>query len=253
MEKAGIAIGIDRVDGGFEYLNDQFIEIFGYSPLELQSLSHQELVHLDDYAMVSEIHKERVAGREVPSRYEFRAVRRDGSTIWLEVEAVPVERDLQQAQKMEAIGRLAGGVAHEFNNLLQAMLSTAEARLAMDADDASSDLLQEFESLIQRGRSQTRQLLLFSRREEPQPEPLELNRVLRENLAMLERLIADNVRLELQLDHRDSCDLRRHGEMTVLRCVVSSKLEGKTSSSASGLCKLRGFCCPLFGWVHVEV
>ncbi len=114
-----------------------------------------------------------------------------------------LEKDLLQAQKMEAIGRLAGGVAHEFNNLLQAMLSTAEAGLARDAGGAGTELLRELEPLILRGRSQTRQLLLFSRREEPQREPLELNRVLRENMAMLERLVAENILLELQLDERD--------------------------------------------------
>jgi len=104
---------------------------------------------------------------------------------------------------MEAIGRLAGGLAHEFNNLLQAMLSTAEAGLARDAGGAGTELLRVLESLILRGRSQTRQLLLFSRREELHLEPLELNRVLRENMAMLERLVAENILLELQLDERD--------------------------------------------------
>jgi signal transduction histidine kinase len=114
-----------------------------------------------------------------------------------------LEKDLLQAQKMEAIGRLAGGVAHEFNNLLQAMLSTAEAGLAGDAGGAGIELLRELEPLILRGRSQTRQLLLFSRREEPHLEPLELNWVLRENMAMLERLVAENIVLEMELGERD--------------------------------------------------
>ena len=114
-----------------------------------------------------------------------------------------LEKELLQAQKMEAIGRLAGGVAHEFNNLLQAMLSTAEARLAGDAGGAGTELLRELKPLVQRGRSQTRQLLLFSRREEPHLEPLELNQVLRENIAMLERLVAENIRLELELAGQD--------------------------------------------------
>jgi len=114
-----------------------------------------------------------------------------------------LEKELLQAQKMEAIGRLAGGVAHEFNNLLQAMLSTAEAGLARGGGGAGTELLRELEPLIQRGRSQTRQLLLFSRREEPTLEPLELNHVLRENVAMLQRLVAENILLELELDGRD--------------------------------------------------
>jgi len=114
-----------------------------------------------------------------------------------------LEKELLQAQKMEAIGRLAGGVAHEFNNLLQAMLSTAEAGLAGDAGGPGIELLRELEPLILRGRSQTRQLLLFSRREEPHLEPIELNQVLGENLAMLERLVAENIVLELRLGERD--------------------------------------------------
>lgn len=331
VEKAGIAIGIDRDDGSLRYINDQGAEMFGYSQKEMQSFTHRDLVHPDDFARVSKIHAGRLAGRTVPSRYEFRAVCKDGSAIWLEIEATSLEedgkvvgtrsylwdiskrkqletelresrasfaaivdqnidgitvvdadgvirfanpaactfletsleklvgsrcdwtahdgngddlevrrpngglgiaelgsiettwdgqsarlvvlrdvterrrleKDLLQAQKMEAIGRLAGGVAHEFNNLLQAMLSTAEARLAGDVGGAGTEFLRELEPLILRGRSQIRQLLLFSRREEPVLEPLGLNRVLRENMAMLERLVAENIILKLQLDDRN--------------------------------------------------
>ena len=124
-----------------------------------------------------------------------------------------LEKDLLQAQKMEAIGRLAGGVAHEFNNLLQAMLSTAEARLSGDDCEVGTELLRELEPLILRGRSQTRQLLLFSRREEPVLESVELNQVLRENMAMLERLVAKNIILELQLDGRDLQALGDQGQL----------------------------------------
>ena len=95
VEKAGIAILIDSIEGGFEYFNDEFTEIFGYSKEEIIDMSIADLVHPDDYTYVINYHNRRLAGEKSPSRYEFRGVTKEGKTIYLEVDAVPRIRDGQ--------------------------------------------------------------------------------------------------------------------------------------------------------------
>ena len=93
IEKAGIAILIDDREGNFAYFNETFTELFGYSAEEIKDKSIQSLVHPDDVDRVSQFHKERLQGKKVPSRYEFRGVRKDGSGIYLEVAAVKLEEE----------------------------------------------------------------------------------------------------------------------------------------------------------------
>jgi PAS domain S-box-containing protein len=111
-----------------------------------------------------------------------------------------MEDQLRRAQRMEAVGRLAGGVAHDFNNLLQAMLGITElARLRGEDLRSSEDRLQELEELLRRGAQLTQQLLLFSRHEEPKPERFDLNQALRDTAKLLRRLLPSTVELRMEL------------------------------------------------------
>ncbi len=108
---------------------------------------------------------------------------------------------LRQAQRLEAVGRLAGGVAHDFNNLLQAMLGLTQLARAHTPDTAASpEPLAELEELLRRGAQLTQQLLLFARREEPKVERFELNEAIRETAKLLRRRLPENGTLELELD-----------------------------------------------------
>ncbi|MFQ6109993.1 MAG: PAS domain S-box protein, partial [Candidatus Aminicenantales bacterium] len=91
VEKAGIAILIDDKEGNFQYVNKRFAEMFGYSVEEMKRQSIQSLVHPEDVERVMKLHKERIEGRKSESKYEFRGVRKDGSVIFLEVDAVALE------------------------------------------------------------------------------------------------------------------------------------------------------------------
>ena len=109
-----------------------------------------------------------------------------------------MEARLRDAQRLEAVGRLAGGVAHDFNNLLQAMLGLAELlRVRDDVTGAPREWIAELEELLQRGAQLTRQLLLFSRREEPHVERFDLNAVIEDTAKLLRRLVRENVELRL--------------------------------------------------------
>ncbi len=108
---------------------------------------------------------------------------------------------LHQVQKMEAIGRLAGGVAHDFNNLLTAILGYAELlRMHLPADDRLTTYAQEIYRSGQRAAGVTRQLLAFSRRQILAPQVLDLNHMIRDMERLLSRLIGEDIALEIRLD-----------------------------------------------------
>ena len=91
VEKADIAFVIDDKEGNFQYFNKKFAELFGYSERTMRKKSIQTLVHPDDVRWVMEFHKARFHGGNIPSRYEFKGVRKDGSTIYLEVDALELK------------------------------------------------------------------------------------------------------------------------------------------------------------------
>jgi len=112
-----------------------------------------------------------------------------------------LEDQLRQAQKMEAVGRLAGGVAHDFNNLLTAIAGFNELAAA-EAEPGSevAEYLAEIRRSADRATALTRQLLAFGRRTVLQPQVLDLNRVVAEVAPMLRRIIGDDIRLEVEAD-----------------------------------------------------
>ena len=107
-----------------------------------------------------------------------------------------LESQLQQAQKMDAIGRLAGGVAHDFNNLLMVISAYSELTIeALGADDPSRRRVQEILSASRRAADLTRQLLAFGRKQMQALQVLNLNRVLEEICRMLPRLVGEDIQL----------------------------------------------------------
>ncbi len=124
----------------------------------------------------------------------FVALKRDVS------QEVALEHQLQHAQRLEAVGRLAGGVAHDFNNLLQALIAQISVlRSEPELPVAARDRVKEMHRVVQGGASLTRQLLLFSRREVSHPERLDLNAVVGQAEMLLRRLLPAPIALEMDL------------------------------------------------------
>ena len=112
---------------------------------------------------------------------------------------VQLEAQFRQMQKMEAIGQLAGGVAHDFNNILAAIQIQSDL-LKMDVlSSGQTELVEGISASIQRATDLTRQLLLFSRREVFQPGNLELNEVIATTTKMLKRMLGETIEMQLKL------------------------------------------------------
>jgi two-component system cell cycle sensor histidine kinase/response regulator CckA len=132
----------------------------------------------------------------------------DGGTLWhgiisditerkqAEEDKAKLEAQLQQSQRMESVGRLAGGVAHDFNNMLGVILGHTE--LALEQVDTTQPLhadLAEIQKAAERSADLTRQLLAFARRQTIAPRVLDLNQTIAGMLKMLERLIGEDIDL----------------------------------------------------------
>ena len=134
----------------------------------------------------------RISGRTIPTS--------KGRSFEIFIEDITenrtLEMQLRQAQKMEAIGRLAGGIAHDFNNLLMVISGYCEFLLErIGPDPLLRGPAQEISNATQRATSLTRQLLAFSRKQMLAPKVLDLNEVVTENLKMLTRMIGEDIDL----------------------------------------------------------
>jgi PAS domain S-box-containing protein len=144
-------------------------------------------------------------GSSVIVRLSGRAICGQGGAIFFELfiedvtEQRELEQQLRQAQKMEAVGRLAGGIAHDFNNLL--MVISGYSEFLAERIGSSSTLhtsVQEIASACDRATSLTRQLLAFSRKQMLAPKVLDLNAILTRSIKMLSRMIGEDINLVLK-------------------------------------------------------
>jgi two-component system, cell cycle sensor histidine kinase and response regulator CckA len=207
-------------EGRYISANPALARMFGFdSPQELiqtrNDITNQEYVTPQSRA---DFVKELDARGEVRS-FEYQAYRRDGSLIWVSASARAVrdahgqiayfegtvqditerrelEQQLRQMQKIEAVGRLAGGVAHDFNNILMAISSYAELLYArIPKEDTLRRYVDEISKATDRAASLTQGLLAFSRKQVISPRVLDLNTVIAEQTEMLKRLIPENIEL----------------------------------------------------------
>jgi two-component system cell cycle sensor histidine kinase/response regulator CckA len=158
----------------------------------------------------AEVRWKRKDGKELTVQLSGRAVRDEsGKTLYYEMisenvtEQRRLEEEFRQAQKLEAIGRLAGGVAHDFNNLLGVIIGYSELLLEQEGlDEALTKKIEQIRKAGQRAASVTGQLLAFSRKQVLQPQALNLNSVVSDTGKMLNRLIGEDIELITVLDPR---------------------------------------------------
>jgi PAS domain S-box-containing protein len=181
----------------------------------------------------------RADGSKFPAEYWSFPIRRSGKIVgavvtFLDIsERRSLEAQFLQAQKMEAIGRLAGGVAHDFNNALQVVMTCSElldARLA--PQDDSRKLTREIRLAGQRGASLTRQLLAFSRKPLWRPSVLDLNEAVREIEAMCRLLIGDE--LQFRVSCKASTPRVTADQSQIEQLIMNLVVNAKDATAAGG-------------------
>ena len=222
-------------NGTVLYRSPSYKAINGFDDDERIGRSGFETVHPDDSAMLRRKWAQMLSEPDSVFEAEYRIRHKDGGWRWIEtsirnllhnpsVDAVVVtsrditerkrgelERDqlqsqLAQAQKIEAVGRLAGGVAHDFNNMLSVILGFTElALLSTPEGTPLHDDLLEIQKAGERSGSLTRQLLAFARRDPATPRVVDLNVAVHDMLTMLRRLIGENIRLGFTPDAARAC------------------------------------------------
>ncbi len=194
------------------YVNQRFADIHGYdSPEEVIGKSLDEFVHPDDLQWVQDLAIRRQKGEPVANKYEFKALRKDGTPVYLENsvakttykgeaaslsffrditdrkraerERRQLEAKLQQARRMEAIGTLAGGVAHDLNNILSALVSYPELLLMdMPQDSPLRKPILTIQKSGEKAAAIVQDLLTLARRGSPVTEHVNVNQIIAEYL-----------------------------------------------------------------------
>jgi PAS domain S-box-containing protein len=218
------AVGIEQValDGKLLMVNASVCRMLGYEESELLGKTVNDITCADDLShqakLIDALHREHRRSYEIEKRYRHR----DGSLVWVHVTSSMVhgpdgeplywisviqdlserkrtEEQLKQAQRMEAIGRLAGGVAHDFNTLLNVMLGYSELLLAeLPPGDRRRERVLQIKNSGDAGAMLTKQLLAFSRKQALVQEVVDLREVASKMTPILGRLLRDDIQLSVK-------------------------------------------------------
>ncbi len=224
FESAAIGMALVDIEGRFLEVNDALCAIVGYTADELAQKTFQEITHPDDLELDLESLQQVLTGSIQAYQMEKRYYHSSGGIVWVllsvslvrasdgtplhfvsqiedvtqrkraEADRDRLQEQLHQAQKLEAVGRLAGGIAHDFNNMLTGIRGYSE--LLLDGLEPSSPLREEAEQ-IKRAAEQAsnlpKQLLAFSREQVLEPRRVDLHAVVDDAAGLVSRLVGDSV------------------------------------------------------------
>lgn len=216
------------------FVSQSVYKVLGYTVKEYLSRNLQDNYTPESLKIINQVFEENLKLESDPNAdknrnriFEVQQIKSDGSLLWVslnasfmrdesgktigiqgvtrdiselkaaELKQEKLQEQLMHAQKMESVGRLAGGVAHDFNNMLGVIIGHAElAFLKVNPDDSIYNNLFEIKNAAERSANLTRQLLAFARRQAIEPKVIDLNVTIEGMLKMLRRLIGEDITLE---------------------------------------------------------
>jgi two-component system, cell cycle sensor histidine kinase and response regulator CckA len=232
VETTAEGICVVDQDRSITYVNRRCSEMFGYSLEEMKGAKLFSFIFQEDLPDALAKRDKRELG--VSDRFERRFCRKDGSTLWVhasvtsivddegrllgsfamytditsrkqaEEEKALLESQLRQSQKMEAIGTLAGGVAHDFNNILMAIIGFASmVQMDLDKEDPKSAYIDQILVAAERAANITHSLLAFSRKQKIDLKHLRISDIVEQTTKLLKRLLTEDIALKVKLDDRN--------------------------------------------------
>ncbi len=231
-------------DWKLKFVNPKVIEVTGHTQEELLNIPFLELIYPEDRAQIMERYEKRIKGESVPQIYSYRALKKDGTLFWVEINAsrtiwedrpatlniirditerkqaeeekAKLEAQLRQAQKMEALGTLAGGIAHDFNNILASIIGYTQINL----DDAPKRTLlhKNLQGTLRAGyraKDLVKQIITFSNVDEETRKPLLITPIVKETLKLLRASLSANIeirryiRVESEIIEADSSHIHQ--------------------------------------------
>ena len=233
-------------DGKIVFLNPRTTMVFGCSGEELVSRPFIEFIYLDDRDLVFDRHVRRMKGEEIPHLYPFRIIHGDGNVRWVELNVIRIywkgkpatlnfltditerrqaeeekqklEKHLRRSEKMEAIGTLAGGIAHDFKNILGAVMGYTQ--LTQFDLPKGSPLHYNLDQVLKasvRARGLVNQILSFSRQGEQEQRPIHILPVVKEALKLIRASLPKSIEIKKELDLKEDTIL---GDPTQIHQVI---------------------------------
>ncbi|MCF7886070.1 MAG: response regulator [Candidatus Marinimicrobia bacterium] len=245
--------------GDFLEVNELACEMLGFSRQELLQMSHRDVDKNRDQNGTKAVMKKLLEEKNMT--YETVHLNKEGQEIPVEVSShifelenenviLSVARDISerkqaqaekkklyeqllQTQKLESIGQLAGGVAHDFNNILTVITCQTEMiRMNMDENNPNYSDLESICNSVQRAKRLTQQLLLFSRKHHSDFRSLNLNYIIDQLLKMIRRLIGENIAIETKLE--DDLHLIKADEGQIEQVVINLAINARDAMPEGG-------------------
>jgi two-component system, cell cycle sensor histidine kinase and response regulator CckA len=245
----GLAL-VDR-DGRFLFANDAFARVAG-ADAENMPLYPGDLVIAEDKAAIADTIRRYAGGQSLSGDIAIRLKDQPDEAVALSIaglrglgnaavllglkdnsEETKLKRQVAQATKMQAVGQLAGGVAHDFNNILTAIIGYCDLMLLRHPPgDSDYDDIQQIKNNSNRAASLTRQLLAFSRQQTLRPQILQLPDVVSEVSHLLKRLLGENVQLEV--NHGRSIGSVRADPGQLEQVIINLGVNARDAMQAKG-------------------
>jgi two-component system cell cycle sensor histidine kinase/response regulator CckA len=252
IEVAPHAIAVVE-DARITFVNTRLLELIGYSHGEMLGMPLQSIIYGEDLEKAMGYYLARADGGVLP-KSTIRFVPKCGGVIWVETtgqriewegrpavlyfsvdvtERKLLEEQFAQAQKMEAVGRLAGGIAHDFNNLLQVILGSC-TMMRTSAGDRNAMLsdLQVIETSGRRAASLTQQLLAFSRKQVVQTRVIDLRELVQQSEMLLSRILGEDIGLAVVESNNAGCVWADPGQLQ--QVILNLALNARDAMPAGG-------------------